>query len=379
MAQSVRAAVWRPAASEQAAWLTFITFALMAAGLIMVETAGYPRSSIPVGFVDAFRYFKRQLVAAALASGVLLWVSRWRSQRSLQALGVGLYAVFLVLMVMAAARGPLYQGNRAWIFGFQPSELAKVGFLIWAAYLLGKRPPKHLGQREVVLCLLLAGLLGGVLVWQRDLGMLAVFGLSLLLLLLLAGLSWPAWSGLAALAVAGGAVIFLASPMHRTRILAMCKPDAYLDGPGWHIKHCLLAIARGAGAGLGLTQSPDKWLGLPYPHSDSIFCVLAAETGLCGVALLLVSFGAIAWLSYVAAERASSPTDRLLAQGCGTLVCLQAALNLMVATNLAPMIGLTLPFVSYGGSSLIANALAMAVVIGVLRRGQPVELQPELS
>jgi len=211
-------------------------------------------------------------------------------------------------------------------------------------------------------------MLGGVLFLQKDLGMLMLFVLSCLIILLISGLPARHFAKVAGAAVAAGAGFVL---LRHERILAWLAPMDHLDGAGYHIMNCKLAIARGAGLGLGVGQSPEKWYSLPFPQTDSIFCVWAAETGLWGTFALLLVFAALAWYTYTVASRATNPVHSLLAAGCGFLVCTQAAVNMAVATNLIPPTGLTLPFVSYGRTSLVGSALAIAVVLWVAQRTRP--------
>lgn len=354
--------------------VTFVTLMAIAVGLLAVESAAYPLTSRPAGLLDAFVQFKSQFYVA-LACIVMLVVVPPLSEKTLLGLsGIG-FAASLVFMVIARMKGGNIQGNYSWtpqiglLPPFQPSEVAKVCFAVISAFLLCRNDPRT-GKHAPLLgwYFILSLLTAGLIAWQHDLGMLMVFALLALLLLFLSGMRIVHFA-LAALAVlATGLAVLL---LRRERLDSWLRPMEHLDGPGYHIMNCKLAIARGAGLGLGIGQSPDKWYALPYPHTDSIFCVWAAETGLLGTALLLGIFGAIAWLTYKTMCRAANRIHFLLAGGCGFLICMQAAVNMAVATNLIPPTGLTLPFISYGRSSLFSSALAMAVVLWAARRARP--------
>ena len=356
--------------------LMFTTCAAIAVGLVAVESAAYPLTSGPGGALDAFVQFRAQIVTAVVAVAILLIVPAL-SERVLKWGGVFLLVTFWGLMVYARLAGGNRQGNYSWtpwigpIPPFQPSEVAKVGFAIVAAFLLGQREPRtYFHCPQVRRYLLISLVMAGTLVAQRDLGMLMVFALLFLMPLFLSGFP-PIRCLMAAATVLGvGAAALLA---RRERLDSWLRPMDHLDGAGYHIMNCKLAIARGAGLGLGIGQSPDKWYALPYPHTDSIFCVWAAETGLWGTAFLLGVFGMLAWCTFQAARRAANRTHWLLATSCGFLVCTQAAINMAVANNLVPPAGLTLPFISYGRTSLLSSALAMAVVLWVAKHCQAEE------
>lgn len=359
--------------------LMFVTLLAIAIGLVAVESAAYPLTSGPGGALDAFVQFRAQLATAALAIVVLLTVPPL-SERTLKVIGIVAFVGCLSLMVYARLAGGNRQGNYSWtpwigpIPPFQPSEIAKVGFAMVAAFLLGRSQPRsYFSSPEMRWYMIISVTMALVLCAQRDLGMLMVFALLFLIPLFLSGFPVMRFLVAAASVVGVGTVALL---LRRERVDSWLRPMEHLDGAGYHIMNCKLAIARGAGLGLGIGQSPDKWYALPYPHTDSIFCVWAAETGLWGTALLLGIFAMLAWCTYKAACQAANRTHWLLATSCGFLVCTQAAVNMAVATNLVPPAGLTLPFISYGRTSLLGSALAMAVVLWVARRGQPEPIAP---
>ncbi|MGD9518962.1 MAG: FtsW/RodA/SpoVE family cell cycle protein [Armatimonadota bacterium] len=359
--------------------LIYVLILLVLIGIATIESASYPLTSGPTGS-GAFYYCLSHLAGVAVAGVFVilfqfcpLWLVPW--------VGAVLFGVNLILMGVAAATGG-YQGNRSWTpppLVFQPSEIAKVGFVILAAWLLSRKQPKTFTQREVLVFFGLTLAMTVMLGLQHDMGMLIVFFLITIAMLFLSGFPLHRW----AVVVAVGGVLavggIIMEDYRVSRIKAWFAPKEYLDGPGYHIMNSLIAISRGGVRGLGIGRSPDKWGSLPYPHTDSVFCVLAAETGLWGTALLLGAFGALAVLSFMAALRATSRMEWLLAIGCGLMLCLQAAVQMAVATNLLPPAGLTLPFISYGRSSLLASMLAAGVVLWVVRRGKPTPVLSELD
>lgn len=363
--------------------LIFVLLLMVIIGLVAVESAGYPVTSVPTG-AGAFHYFLRHLVALGLGLLLLIGV-QFARKNHLPALGGALYVVSVAGMCYAAVTGG-YQGNAAWtprigpVPPCQPSELAKVSFVILAAWVLGRKPVKSLVQREVGIFFVLAAVIVAVLLWQKDIGMLMLFTMIVMMMLALCGLPAVQWAVVAGAGAVGAAVLLPAAKYRMDRIYAWLRPEDYIEaGPGRHILNSLIAISRGAGRGLGLARSPEKWTCLPYPHSDSVFCVWAAETGLLGTGLLVVAVGWLAVISCTAASNSKSRVEWLLAMGCGLTICVQALVHMAVATNLMPQAGLTLPFVSYGGTSVIASTLAAAMVLWVARRGKPAPVSPMLN
>jgi cell division protein FtsW len=358
--------------------IMFVAVVALAIGVLTVESAGYPLTSGPRA-IDGFLYFRGQLKWAFIGFLIMLLLPR-RSEKFLDTLGLWGLPAFCLLMVEAITVGGMKLGNAAWtaapLPAMQPSEIAKVLYAIVAAIILGEKPPKNLREPAMVKLLAVTAVVGGLIFIQRDMGMLMTFGLLFLLALLMSGLPTKWW-----LTVCGGFGVVACAAMfiRKDRIVAWLNPIGTTNGAGYHILNSLIAISRGGGRGLGVGQSPDKWFCLPFPHTDSIFCVLAAEMGLWGVGILLLVFGALAYLTYVAAFQARSRKDCMLAATCGFLVCMQAGINMAVATNLLPPTGLTLPFISYGGSSLIGSALAVAIVLWVAAHGRGQNIPMEIA
>ncbi|MBC7287620.1 MAG: FtsW/RodA/SpoVE family cell cycle protein [Armatimonadetes bacterium] len=364
---------------ERAHWIVFIAMCLIAAGIVWVESASYPEASVPVGAVDAFKVFKRQALMAGGAAVVLFGTAWLTGEGSLTTLGYVGFIGSLIAMVAAALYGQEHQGTRAWCFGVQPSEFCKVFLLLLGARLLSRARANTIFQANVLWYVAAVGATVLALVLQRDLGMLVLVGLSTMALLFVAGVRGLDLFALSAVGTAGVAAFLLHNPNRLARITAWLWPMDHLEGAGYHVMSSLIAVARGRGWGLLPGGSPDKCYALPYPATDSIFCVIAAESGLWGTALLLFAFGALVVLGVMAAHSARSEQDRLVALGCTFLLAIQAAIHTGVAVNLMPATGLTLPFISAGGSSLLASALAAGAVASVARRGRLETLQQEYA
>ncbi len=368
-----------PVAIERGRWVMFIAGCLIVAGLVWVESASYPRASAPDGTIDAFSVFKRQAQFAAAGLLVMFAFALMPTRRWLAGVSYVGLIVSIVWMVAAAVYGAPRHGTRAWLF-LQPSEFAKVFLMVLAAGLFARRQPvRSLLQSNVVAFLLVVALVGGILVAQRDIGMLLLVAIAALAVLFVGGVSVVELMALAASGTAAVAALLVHDPVRLKRIGAWLWPKLYLDGPGYHVISMLIAIGRGRGLGLLPAGSPDKWYALPYPATDSIFCVIAAESGLWGTALLLGAFGALLVLALIAAHHATSEFDRVAALGCGLLLSIQAAIHIGVAVNLLPATGLTLPFISAGGSSLLASSIAAGIIANVARRGLGATQDPAVA
>ena len=356
-------------AVERGRWVVFLAICLTLAGLVWVESASYPKASAPNGAINAFAVFNRQLQMAGIGLAGLLVFTVLPSSRWLAGLSAMGFVIFVPWMAAALVWGVERQGTKAWLF-VQPSEFAKVFLIVCGAWLLSRRPVRSLVQSNVLAFLGLVAVVAGLLVLQHDIGMLMLVAISATALLFVAGVRLVELFAFVACGLAAIAYKLLHDPVRLGRITSWLWPKEHLQGSGYHVMSALIAIARGRGFGLLPAGSPDKWYALPYPATDSIFCVIAAESGLWGTALLLTVFGALLVYAIVAAHNATSEFDRLAALGCGMLIAIHASIHMGVACNLLPATGLTLPFMSAGGSSLIASCIAAGVIANVARRGR---------
>jgi cell division protein FtsW len=350
----------------EARLLTLVTLALVAFGLVMVYSATSAPAALGDG--DPGYYLKKQGVYA-LAGLVLLVVASRMPYRSLRHLAPTLVVVSLGLLLAVLVVGEAVNGARRWLtFGpavFQPSELAKVSLAIWAAAYLARTPaPRTLGELAKPLGLLALVFCGLVLI-QPDLGTAITIMIMLGGVLLVSGTP-PALLGVAGVivTVAGLAAIWL-EPYRRARLFAFLDPWSDPQNSGFQSVQALIGLGSGGVFGEGLGQGISKVFYLPEAHTDMIFAIVGEELGLLGTTLVIGAFAVFAYTGMRIALRCKDPFGKRLAAGLTTLVCGQAVINLAAVMGVAPLTGIPLPFVSYGGSSLVVLLASVGVLLNI--------------
>lgn len=350
--------------------LVLVTAALLLFGLVMVYSASSGAATLgnenPLGFLE------RQAIYAVLGVAALVVVSRLDVER-IRALAPTLVVTSLVLCLAVLAIGPRINGARRWLTAgplvFQPSELAKLALVIWTAgYLSRHRPPGTLKElaRPIGFLVLLFALL--VLV-EPDLGT------ALTLLLVVGAILLVSGTRLQLLAAAYGLVFALAaiaawsSPYRRDRLLTFLDPWKDPTGAGLQNVQALISLGSGGIFGRGLGSGIEPLGYLPEAHTDMMFAVVGEELGLVGVTLVIMAFCAFAYAGIRLAIACRDPFAKRLAAGITALVCGQAAINMAAAAGLAPLTGIPLPFVSYGGSSLVVMLASVGVLLNIARDG----------
>ncbi len=344
--------------------------ALVAIGAVMV----YSASAIPASQsrrlgMDEFYYLKRQLVAAAVG-GALLAGALKLGHRRLVALAYPLLAGAFVLLLLVPLVGKAAGGAQRWIalgpVQFQPSEAAKIALVLYLARSLARKQDKiRLFSIGLLPHLLVTGALIALCLVQSDLGTGVILFLVLFAMLFAAGARVSYLLAAAAVAAPIAWHLVKSTPYRYLRIVAYLDPERYRSGPGYQLWESLLGTANGGFLGQGLGQGKGKLFYLPAAHTDFIAAVIAEEAGLLGVLLLVGLFAIVAWRGVRAALNASEPSGCYAALGITTLVGAQALVNLAVVFGLLPTKGLTLPFVSYGGSSLITLLAGAGVLLSV--------------
>jgi cell division protein FtsW len=353
--------------------LTLATLILVGLGVVMV----YSTSAILAQgrYGNSYYFILRQLLflAAGLAAG--FYVLRLEAGK-LRRWAVHLMAISLVLLaaVLVPSLGRRVAGARRWIglgpFSLQPSEFAKLALVLFAADRLTCPPPQEgAWWKAGVVPVLAVVLLGGFfLIREPDFGgmaLLAVLGLSMLFC---AGapVSWflgPVFLGLPALAY-----FVMTSAYRLKRVAVFLDPWKDPQGRGFQIVHSMMAFGSGGIWGAGLGQGRQKLYYLPEPHTDFVFSTMGEEFGFLGCLMVLALFMVLLWRGFLVALRVRDPFLKLLAAGVTCLLGLQTLINLFVVLGLAPTKGATLPFLSYGGSSLMVSLLCVGVLLNVSRQ-----------
>jgi cell division protein FtsW len=346
--------------------LVLVTLALVAFGLVMVYSASSARALL--GSDDPSYYLKRQALYAVAGLVALVLLSRIDYRPLRHAAGPLLLASF-VLLVAVLAIGTAVNGARRWIplgtLTFQPSELAKLGLALWTAGLLARRPaPKTLSDLVRPIGLVVGAACALILV-EPDLGSALAITIMVAAILLVAGTpvrTLAAGSGIAGMLVLA-AIWF--EPYRRARIFSFIDPWHDPQGAGFQSVQAMIALGSGGIFGVGLGESVQKIYYLPEASTDMIFAIVGEELGLVGVLAVIGAFALFAYAGLNIALRCHDPFGKRLAAGLTALVCGQAAVNVSAVMGLAPLTGVPLPFVSYGGSSLVVSLASVGILLNI--------------
>lgn len=352
-----------------------VVLALTLFGLVMVLSASSVSSLHQYGG-SPLSQFTRQAVWAGVGAVGFFLASRLDYHRlrrfAVPALGL---AVALLLAVLVPGVGVDANGSTRWLgFGplvFQPAEIAKLAVVLFCADLLARR--SHLVHRAdltVRPVMVVLALVSGLLILQPKLGTPIILGAVVLLMLFAAGARLPHLLPWALAAVAAASLFAVTAPYRRARLLSFLNPWADPLGNGMQVLQSQVGIASGGLFGVGLGASRAKWGFLPFAHTDFIFAVVAEEMGLLGAGALIALFILLGVYGFRAALRAPDTFGTLLAAGITTWLLIQAFLNIGMALGVMPVTGEPLPFVSFGGSSLVAALFSTGVLTNVARQAR---------
>ncbi|MHB8670563.1 MAG: putative lipid II flippase FtsW [Acidimicrobiales bacterium] len=355
--------------------LVVVVGVLNVIGLVMVLSASSVNAIRQHG--SAWFFFERQLIyvaAGTVCLGVASQVDYRRWRRAAPFLMVA--TMGLLFLVLVPGLGVSVNGSARWLgagpLQFQPSELAKLGLLVAVADLLTRRAGSMHEWRVTLLpALLLVGIVGGLVMLQPDLGTTSVALGIVLVILFIAG---TPLRHLTALVTGGSALLLLLgvlAPYRRARLLSFLDPCRQLASRGY--QQCEGLVAQGSGhlTGVGLGAGRAKWGFLPNAHTDFIFATIGEDLGLIGTVLVVALFLAFACLGVRAALRAPDRFGTLLAAGVTAWVVVQAFVNVGAVIDILPVTGVTLPFVSFGGTSLIITMGAVGILLNVAAQERP--------
>jgi cell division protein FtsW len=346
--------------------LLLVTLALVAFGLVMVYSATSASAALASG--DSSYYLRKQGLYALVGLALLL-VLRRSSYRSLRLLSPALVLTSIVLLLAVLMVGQTVNGARRWLqvgpAVFQPSELAKLALLVFVAAYLTQRPaPRTLGELVKPLGLV-TGVICALILAEPDLGT------AITIVVMIGGVLVVSGVHARLLASAGGLCVALVlaaawfEPYRRARLLSFLNPWDDAQGAGYQPVQAMIALGSGGIFGEGLGQSVLKANYLPEAHTDMIFAIIGEELGLVGATALIAAYAAFAYAGFRVALACRDPFGKRLAAGITTLVCGQALINLAAVMGAAPLTGITLPFVSYGGSSLVVVLAAVGILLNI--------------
>lgn len=364
----------KPAGQLEQRLLVLVTLGLVAFGLVMVFSA--TSASAALGAGDPMTFLAKQ-GAFALAGLLLLALASRFDYHRLRALAPILLLAALALCVAVLVVASPINGARRWLplgpISLQPSELAKIAVLVWVCALLARRPtPRTLGELMKPLGLVV-GLFAVLVLVEPDLGTTIVLGIMVAGILVVSDVPLRLLALAGSIALVLGAAAIYVAPYRRARFLSFLDPWQDPQGAGFQTVQAIIGMGSGGITGEGLGQGISKIFYLPEAHTDMIFAIVGEELGLIGSTAVIAAFGVFAWAGFRIALHCRDPFGKRLAAGITTLVCGQAAINLGAVLGIAPLTGIPLPFVSYGGSSLIVLLAAVGVLLNIAVNERVVE------
>lgn len=355
--------------------LLSLVLAMVLFGLLMVYSSSYIYAQERTG--DGFAFIKKQLAFVVIGFGSMIWAIRtphakWKTW----AYPISMTSVALLALVLIPGVGTRVSGAQRWLhFGFfniQPAEIAKFSMILFVARQLDKK--KEILSRFVpgVIAPFLIPLPAmGLLLLQPDFGSVVMIGGVIFLLLFIAGVPKRFLGGMILTGAALASFLILAAPYRRARLMTFLDPWKDPLGKGFQVLQSMLGVHNGGFFGVGLGNGKEKLFYLPEAHNDFIFAVIGEELGFIGV--VSVIFAYCFFISRglkIAGERIKTYGDMfggLLAAGITLALGLQAFVNIGVVLGLLPTKGLTLPFISYGGSALIVDLFAVGILLSISR------------
>jgi cell division protein FtsW len=353
-------------------WLFAATVGLALFGVVMVYSASADLAFAENG--SQYHYVKRQAMWTVAGLFALMGAMHFdyghlRDRRVV----IGLLAG-TVVMLLAVFAFPRINGAHRWIrfggFSLQPSEVSKLALTIFLARFLERRAGEEDALWKTFLpCVMMTGLLVVLVGAEPDLGTAMMLGIICAVLLFAAGARLLYLGVLGAIGLAGIVSMIVLFPWRMGRVTAFLDPWADAQGTGFQVVQSLIAVGSGGTNGLGFAQGRQKMLFLPFAHSDFIFAVVGEELGLIGALTLVSVFGLFLWRGVRAALRAPDRFGMLLGLGIVVGIVAQALFNISVALSLVPTKGIPLPFISYGGSSMLLTLVGAGVLLNISQQG----------
>ncbi|WP_091484088.1 stage V sporulation protein E [Gracilibacillus orientalis] len=355
-------------------FLIFVIIAILLVGTIMV----YSASSIwaEYKFNDSFYFLKRQVLFAGVGVIAMMIVSnisyfQWIKHRK----WIFISCLILLIAVLIPGIGMVRGGARSWIgvgaFSIQPAEFIKLAMIMFlSGFLVNQQDRITEFKKGFLPPLLLSVVVFLIIMLQPDLGTGMVFLLTCFLLIFVAGAKIIHFVFLAGFGVIGFLLLIISAPYRINRITAFLDPWQDPLGTGFQIIQSLYAIGPGGLLGVGFGNSLQKYFYLPEPHNDFIFAIIAEELGFIGAGFVIVLFILFIWRGILTAIHAPDLFARLLAVGIVGMIAIQVMINISVVIGLIPVTGITLPFLSYGGSSLTLTLCSVGILINISKYRQ---------
>jgi len=349
-------------------------------GLVMILSASSVAALSSYG--SSWYFFNRQLMWALIGAAAFIIASRvdyhvWRKAAPY----LLVVAVVTCVLVLVPGIGIYVDGSRRWLgYGalrMQPSEIAKLALLVGAAEVLARRAGKLQDVASWRPVLIMLGGLGVLVMKEPDLDSTIVLALIAFAVLIIGGVRTDHLMKLFGIAVLATTVLAFMAPYRRARMLSFLHPGQDASNTGYQLSQSLIALGSGGINGVGLGAGRAKWMFLPNAHTDFIFAIIGEELGFVGCLLVLGLFAGFGLVGFHVARRAPDMFGTLVAAGVTAWIVGQAAINLGAVVGVLPVSGITLPFLSAGGSSLVIAMLGAGIVANVARHGLVPPAQPK--
>ncbi|MBU4047461.1 putative lipid II flippase FtsW [bacterium] len=353
-------------------WLFIVVILLMAVGICMVFSSSYIMAYKWYG--DSYYFLKRQLIYAiiALAAFFFATYTDYHNYKKFT-LPILILSIVLLSMVYVPSIGRVAGGASRWIkigfFSFQPSEIAKFALILYMAESLTRKQLKDIKTfiRGILPPLIIMLVMFLLVLNEPDFSTsLIILGISFIMLFI-GGTRVIQLYALIVVAIPLGILILSREEYRRARLLSFLDPWKDPLDSGFHIIQSLLALGSGGIFGIGLAESKQKYFYLPDQHTDFIFSIIGEELGFIGTVLIIILFIILLWRGFRIALDSSDQFGTLLAAGITSMIVFQSIINIGVVTKMIPTTGITLPFISYGGSSLIVNMFCAGILLNISR------------
>lgn len=352
-------------------YILFIVLLLLSIGIIMVFSSSNVRAYYDYG--DSFYFLKRQLLWCFIGIIAMIFFMNYDYHHLKQyeeIIVIGM--ILLLILVLVPGIGKIVNDARRWIgvgsLTFQPSELAKLGMIIYLAAGLERKGDKIKSFSMGVLpFLIVLAVVCALILKEPHMSATVIIGATTFIMLFIAGASMAHILGLGAVGGAVALALMISKPYRLQRITSFSDPWKNSTEGGYHIIQSLYALGSGGFWGLGLGKSRQKFFYLPEPQTDFIFSVIGEELGFLGAGIIIILFMVFIWRGYIIAANAPDLFGKLTAAGITTIIALQFLINVAVVTASVPVTGMTLPFISYGGSSLTITLVEVGILLNISR------------
>lgn len=367
--------------NESDRWLFGVTLGLCLFGAVMIYSASAVTAKQEFG--HSYYFLLRQSVWLVLGIAGMFALMRLDYRKLREPIVVYSALCLVVFLLVGAFFLDKSHATHRWIrfgpVGIQPSEIAKLAVILYLAWFLDLKR-KSAARLEFSKKDFLQNILPAIgpifacivlILAQPDLGTSVDIVLVATAILFVAGLSWRWLAAGSAILIPALAILIISAPYRMARLMAFLHPDSDPQGAGFQLTQSLIAVGSGGFTGVGLMESKQKLFYLPEAHTDFIYAVICEELGFIGAMIVIALFAVYGWRGIRAAFSAPDSFGRLLALGITAMVLCQALINFAVVLGMVPTKGIPLPFISYGGSSLLVMLLATGVLLNISQQAQP--------